>query len=69
VFSEENNDSPSNYTNRSPLPILHLLRETSLTRVLNTYSEPENIPLNNIATTQKLGICELQKRLDSCQKR
>lgn len=68
VFADEDIDSPSNYTNRSPLPILHLLRETSLTRVLNTYSEPENIPLENIATAQNLGINELQKRLENCYK-
>lgn len=68
VFADEDIDSPSNYTNRSPLPILHLLRETSLTRVLNTYSQPENIPLDNIATAQRLGISELQKRLEICQK-
>jgi hypothetical protein len=68
VFAGEGDDSPSNYTNRSPLPILHLLRETSLTRVLNTYSQPENIPHDNIATANKLGVSELQKRLAACHK-
>jgi hypothetical protein len=44
-----------NYTNRSPYPVIHLLREDSLTRVLSTYKNPENIPENNIALAQEKG--------------
>lgn len=44
-----------NYTNRSPYPVIHLLREESLTRVLSTYKNPENIPENNITLAQEKG--------------
>ena len=54
-FEGESHDDLSNYTNRSPLPILHILRESSLDRVLRTYPDPENIPQRNIAKAQQLG--------------
>ncbi|GKT11057.1 MAG: hypothetical protein ISEC1_P0020 [Thiomicrorhabdus sp.] len=43
----EPNDS-ENLTNRSPYPILHLIREASLERALKHYPNPELIPENNI---------------------
>ncbi len=48
-------DDASNYTNRSPLPILHLLREASIEKVLTLYQEPEKIPENNIALARLKG--------------
>jgi hypothetical protein len=48
-------DDPENYTNRSPLPTIHIIREESLTRVLNTYKHPENIPTDNIALAKYKG--------------
>lgn len=48
-------DDAENYTNRSPYPVIHILREESLTRVLSTYKNPENIPDNNIALAQEKG--------------
>ena len=52
-FDEVKQDDPSNYTNRSPYPILHILREASLERVLQSYKEPESIPENNINLARK----------------
>ncbi len=49
---------PSNYTNRSPLPILHLLREDMLEKVLSHYPSPEKIPEENIALAKDLGESE-----------
>ena len=54
-FADVPQDDPSNYTNRSPVPIIHLLREDQLEKVLNVYPEPEKIPENNIAVATKLG--------------
>lgn len=47
-FDGEDYDDSSNYTNRSPYPIIHIIREASLDRVLSVYNEPEKIPENNI---------------------
>ncbi|NOI64632.1 DUF1415 domain-containing protein [Vibrio sp. 99-8-1] len=41
-------DDDENLTNRSPFPILHLIREESMERVLKHYPNPEQIPDNNI---------------------
>lgn len=48
-------DDPENYTNRSPYPTIHIIREASMTRVLATYKNPENIPENNIALAKEKG--------------
>ncbi len=48
-------DDPENYTNRSPYPTIHIIREASMTRVLATYKNPENIPENNIALAKAKG--------------
>ena len=44
-----------NYTNRSPYPILHLLREKSLTVAIDAYPGADNIPNNNIKLMNELG--------------
>ncbi|RFA27236.1 hypothetical protein CAI21_15435 [Alkalilimnicola ehrlichii] len=54
-FADTQPDAPENYTNRSPWPMLHLLREDSLEQVLRHYPEPEQIPLRNIETMNRLG--------------
>lgn len=63
LFEGEDIDSASHYTNRAPYPILHLLREDSLTRALESYSEPEKIPENNIAKMQAIGVQNLKELL------
>ena len=46
----------TNYTNRSPYPILHLLREASVDAAVAAFPEAELIYQNNIDTMQRLGI-------------
>ncbi|GLX80478.1 DUF1415 domain-containing protein [Thalassotalea insulae] len=55
VFEGEAAEDAANFTNRSPLPMLHLLREESLSKVLTLYPEPERIPDNNIALAREKG--------------
>ena len=62
-FDGEDENDPANYTNRSPYPILHILRESSIEAVLKRYPEPESIPKNNIAKARKLGSHFLQTLL------
>jgi len=54
-FEGEAFDAASNYTNRSPLPTLHLIREESMAKVLALYKEPELIPENNITLAEEKG--------------
>ena len=44
-----------NYTNRSPYPMLHLLREASVTRAAATYPAIDEIGKRNMATLLELG--------------
>ena len=48
-------DDISNYTNRAPFAILHLLREESVERAVQACPEAEAIFEQNIATLEKLG--------------
>jgi len=63
VFAGSDADDPANYTNRSPYPIFHLIREQELERALAGYPDPEGIPQRNIARLRELGLAELQRRL------
>jgi uncharacterized protein len=48
-------DDITNYTNRSPFPILHLLREDSVTRAVEAFPDEMHIAENNMETLRKLG--------------
>ncbi|MFQ3789422.1 DUF1415 domain-containing protein [Halomonas sp. A29] len=58
----EEND-PANFTNRSPWPMLHLLREAGLERALASYPDPEAIPERNIERMRQLGSEALANEL------
>ena len=57
---------PANYTNRSIYPMLHLLREDSITKVLAFYKNPEAIPHANIAFAQNKGLEYMQALRLAC---
>jgi uncharacterized protein len=48
-------DDVSNFTNRAPFAILHLLREESVERAVKAFPQAEAIFEVNIATLEKLG--------------
>ena len=54
-FADSDANDISNYTNRAPYPILHLLREDSIARAVEAFPEAEEIFEKNIATMEKLG--------------
>jgi hypothetical protein len=60
-------DDPANYTNRSPHPMFHLIREAPLARALENYPDPEVIPERNMALLRELGLAEMRQRLAACQ--
>lgn len=55
-----------NYSNRSPFPTLHLLREESLDDAIDNYPDVDNIPSNNIQRLNALGTEHMQNRLMAC---
>ena len=60
-FAGEDPEALSHFTNRSPRPTLHLLREAMLTRVLADYPDPEDIPRRNIMRLEAIGRDEVQR--------
>lgn len=64
-FAGEPEDSVGSFTNRSPYPMIHFLREDMLTRVLGEFPDPDRIPDRNIATLEALGRAEIIRRWQS----
>lgn len=54
-FADTAPDDMANYTNRSPFPMLHLLREASVERAVAAFPDPDAIVARNIATLNTLG--------------
>ena len=55
-FAGTASDDIGNYTNRSPWPTLHLLREESIERALEGGTDAEAIVTANIERLQQLGL-------------
>ena len=51
-----NQEDAADYTNRSPFPLFHLLRETSLEAALARFPHPERIPERNQALLRQQGV-------------
>ncbi len=64
-FDGEAPDSAGHYSNRAPWPTIHFIREDMLSRVLGDYPDPDKIPARNIATLERLGVAELERRWQS----
>lgn len=68
-FAGTDIDDISNYTNRSPYPTLHLLREISVERAVDAFPEASEIFDKNMQTLEQLGLDGWQKILGEGQKR
>jgi hypothetical protein len=54
-------DDAGNLTNRSPWPILHIIREASIDKALADYPDPEAIPDRNIDKVHSLTPQEIRE--------
>jgi hypothetical protein len=54
-FADTEADDITNYTNRSPYPTLHLIREDSIDEAVAAFPEAEMIFEKNMETMRKLG--------------
>ncbi|MFU8816789.1 MAG: DUF1415 domain-containing protein [Pseudomonadales bacterium] len=59
-------DDAENYTNRSPYPMLHLIREDSLERAIHAFAGVEDIPASNIRRMNELGQEKLRALVQAC---
>ena len=62
LFADTPADDPANYTNRSPYPMLHLLREESISAVAEDERKLLEIPQRNIEILRALGSEKIQER-------
>jgi hypothetical protein len=54
-FEGTEEDDITNCTNRSPYPVIHLLREESIDRAVEAFPEPEAIYEANMETLRRMG--------------
>lgn len=55
VFEGEAYDDASNYTNRSPFPMIHIIREASIERAVASHSNIDEIPERNQRIAREKG--------------
>jgi hypothetical protein len=55
VFADAEPDALGNWTNRAPVPILHLLREAQVTQAIDQHPDPDAIPNDNVKRLEALG--------------
>lgn len=66
-FGGTEGDDAENYTNKSPYPVLHILREASLDAAVAHYPEVDLIPERNIALLEGVGSLKLSALLHNCR--
>ena len=66
-FAGTDPEAVENYTNRSPYPMLHLLREESISAVVADSDELREIPRRNIETLRELGLQAMQEKLKAIE--
>lgn len=59
-FQNTEKDDVTNYTNKSPYPIIHILRSDDVKYAAEHY-DTENIPLVNQETMKKLGLNKVKR--------
>jgi hypothetical protein len=65
-FAATEPDDAENYTNRSPYPMVHILRESSVTRAVAGIEDVTLITERNTETLNQLGVEALIKRWRDC---
>ena len=55
LFEGEDKNSASHFSNRSPYPLIHFLREDMVTAALENVDMPQQIPERNIALLEGMG--------------
>lgn len=64
-FADTDYDDIENFTNRSPYPLLHIIREHSLELALAGYDNADEIPQRNIALLKEMGKDKVQALFQS----
>jgi hypothetical protein len=65
-FANEPVSDVTHYTNRTPYPMLHLLREAQVEKAIAFYGDTSDIPVKNMQTLRHLGLASVQEKLKNC---
>ncbi len=68
LFEGADANDAENYTNRSPYPLLHLIREADITRLMKKEEDAEKIFSHNVAKAQALGCPYFENVLKELKK-
>jgi uncharacterized protein len=66
LFAGSSLNDAANYTNRSPYPMLHILREESVSRAIDSYPDTGGIPEKNTAFARQKGLAYMQRLRAAC---
>lgn len=66
LFAGADLDAAENFSNRSPFPMLHLLREASVAEAIAVHPDIESVPAHNLATLEQLGSQRLRALWAAC---
>ena len=64
VFAGEKLGDPGAFTNKSPYPLLHILREKDVTEAVRSHPDVKSIPKANVERMREIGNESLKKMLD-----
>lgn len=67
LFADAQDEDPALYTNRSPFPMLHLIREESLSKGISFHPDPEGIPQRNIEFARSKGLDYMKQLLEQAK--
>jgi hypothetical protein len=67
LFGGEEPGDASHFTNHSPFPTMHILREESLSGAVESHPDVEGIPVANVKKLRELGTGILGKKLKELQ--
>lgn len=60
-FEGTNSSEASNYTNRSPYPIIHLLQTDLVEKAIDSYPNIDAVPVENIKKMEELGLDGIER--------
>ena len=68
LFAGSKENDAANYTNRSPYPMLHILREASVSLAIDSHPDTNKIPEKNIAFAREKGEAFMKDLKERCMK-
>jgi uncharacterized protein len=63
AFADVAKTDPSNWTNRSPFPMWHVLRESSVARAVEGHPDAYGIPERNVALLREMDVRSLKEMI------